>query len=154
MLSQRWPGTEHRAAATLALLGERNDVFSLESTPDRFQTCAFRAGHSRARRSHRHHFHPQSALRRHYLRKRRRLRATRRRGHRRDQSAPSPQPDHPGHRERAAEHPRKRGVRDDVLGPKPVDLAKSNHTLVYDVVNRGNKLITSFLNVGTTTANP
>ena len=26
---------------------------------------------------------------------------------------------------------------------KPVDLSKSNHTLVYDVVNRGNKLITS-----------
>ncbi len=37
---------------------------------------------------------------------------------------------------------------------KPADLARSNHTLVYDVVNRGNKLITSFLNVGTTTANP
>src|SRR5216683_1577964 len=37
---------------------------------------------------------------------------------------------------------------------KPIDLARSNHTLVYDVVNRGNKLITSFLNVGTTTANP
>jgi hypothetical protein len=37
---------------------------------------------------------------------------------------------------------------------KPVDLSKSNHTLVYDVVNRGNKLITSFLNVGTTPANP
>ena len=37
---------------------------------------------------------------------------------------------------------------------KPVDLAKSNHTLVYDVVNRGNKLITSFLNVGITTTNP
>ena len=37
---------------------------------------------------------------------------------------------------------------------KPVDLAKSNHTLVYDVVNRGNKVITSFLNVGTSTANP
>ena len=37
---------------------------------------------------------------------------------------------------------------------KPVDLARSNHTLVYDVVNRGNKLITSFLNVGITTTNP
>lgn len=37
---------------------------------------------------------------------------------------------------------------------KPVELAKSNHTLVYDVVNRGNKLITSFLNVGTSAANP
>ena len=37
---------------------------------------------------------------------------------------------------------------------KPVDLAKSNHTLVYDVVNRGNKVITSFLNVGTSAANP
>jgi hypothetical protein len=37
---------------------------------------------------------------------------------------------------------------------KPVDLAKSNHTLVYDVVNRGNKLISSFLNVGITATNP
>src|SRR5437016_2380330 len=37
---------------------------------------------------------------------------------------------------------------------KPVDLAKSNHTLVYDVVNRGNKVIASFLNVGTSAANP
>lgn len=37
---------------------------------------------------------------------------------------------------------------------KPVDLAKSNHTLVYDVVNRGNKLISGFLNVGATAANP
>ena len=37
---------------------------------------------------------------------------------------------------------------------KPVDLSKSNHTLVYDVVNRGNKLITGFLNVGATAANP
>lgn len=31
---------------------------------------------------------------------------------------------------------------------KPVDLSKSNHTLIYDVVNRGNKVITSTLNVG------
>jgi Alpha/beta hydrolase domain len=37
---------------------------------------------------------------------------------------------------------------------KPVDLGKSNHTLVYDVVNRGNKLISGFLNVGATPANP
>jgi hypothetical protein len=37
---------------------------------------------------------------------------------------------------------------------KPVDLRNSNHTLVYDVVNRGNKLITSFLNVGTSATNP
>ena len=37
---------------------------------------------------------------------------------------------------------------------KPVDLGKSNHTLVYDVVNRGNKLITGFLNVGAAAANP
>jgi len=37
---------------------------------------------------------------------------------------------------------------------KPVDLSKSNHTLVYDVVNRGNKLITAFLNVGVSAANP
>src|SRR5262249_49856284 len=31
---------------------------------------------------------------------------------------------------------------------KPVDLSKSNHTLIYDVVNRGNKVITGTLNVG------
>jgi hypothetical protein len=31
---------------------------------------------------------------------------------------------------------------------KPIDLSKSNHTLVYDVVNRGNKVITGTLNVG------
>jgi Alpha/beta hydrolase domain len=37
---------------------------------------------------------------------------------------------------------------------KPVDLTKSNHTLIYDVVNRGNKLITSFLNVGISATNP
>jgi len=37
---------------------------------------------------------------------------------------------------------------------KPVDLSKSNHTLIYDVVNRGNKVITGTLNVGATTANP
>src|SRR3954469_10161676 len=37
---------------------------------------------------------------------------------------------------------------------KPVDLARSNHTLVYDVVNRGNKLISAFLNVGATATNP
>src|SRR5438105_7480033 len=37
---------------------------------------------------------------------------------------------------------------------KPQDLARSNHTLVYDVVNRGNKLITSFLNVWASAANP
>jgi hypothetical protein len=36
---------------------------------------------------------------------------------------------------------------------KPVKL-ESNHALVYDVVNRGNKLITSFLNVGATPSNP
>jgi hypothetical protein len=37
---------------------------------------------------------------------------------------------------------------------KPVDLSKSNNTLIYDVVNRGNKLISGFLNVGATAANP
>jgi Alpha/beta hydrolase domain len=31
---------------------------------------------------------------------------------------------------------------------KPVDLSKSNHTLIYDVVNRGNKVISGTLNVG------
>jgi len=31
---------------------------------------------------------------------------------------------------------------------KPIDLSKSNHTLVYDVVNRGNKVISGTLNVG------
>jgi Alpha/beta hydrolase domain len=31
---------------------------------------------------------------------------------------------------------------------KPIDLSKSNHTLIYDVVNRGNKVITGTLNVG------
>ena len=30
----------------------------------------------------------------------------------------------------------------------PIDLSKSNHTLVYDVVNRGNKVISGTLNVG------
>jgi len=37
---------------------------------------------------------------------------------------------------------------------KPVALSKSNNTLIYDVVNRGNKLISGFLNVGATAANP
>src|SRR2546430_4420816 len=37
---------------------------------------------------------------------------------------------------------------------KPVHLDNSIHTLVYDVVNRGNKVIASFLNVGTSAANP
>ncbi len=37
---------------------------------------------------------------------------------------------------------------------KPVDLGKSNHTLLYDVVNRGNKVITGSMNVGATAANP
>src|SRR3954469_5630848 len=37
---------------------------------------------------------------------------------------------------------------------KPVDLARSNHTLVYDVGNGGNKLISAFLNVGATATNP
>ncbi len=29
----------------------------------------------------------------------------------------------------------------------PVDLSKSNHTLLYDIVNRGNKVITGWNNV-------
>ncbi|MGO9066158.1 MAG: hypothetical protein ACLQIH_15645, partial [Myxococcaceae bacterium] len=30
----------------------------------------------------------------------------------------------------------------------PIDLSKSNHTMIYDVVNRGNKVISGTLNVG------
>jgi hypothetical protein len=36
---------------------------------------------------------------------------------------------------------------------KPVDLSKSNHTLFYDMVNRGNKVITGW-NIGVTTSKP
>jgi len=37
---------------------------------------------------------------------------------------------------------------------RPIDLSKSNHTIIYDVVNRGNRELTVNLNVGVTTANP
>jgi len=36
---------------------------------------------------------------------------------------------------------------------KPIDMGRGNHTLLYDVVNRGNKVVTNF-NIGSTTANP
>ena len=42
----------------------------------------------------------------------------------------------------------------DVSILKPVNLAKGNHVLLYDVVNRGNKIVTGFFNVGATAANP
>jgi hypothetical protein len=42
----------------------------------------------------------------------------------------------------------------DISILKPIDLAKGNHVLLYDVVNRGSKLATRFFNVGTTVANP
>lgn len=66
--------------------------------------------------------------------------------------------------------PRNRDIQDIALAPrngrgkvvyatmfsilKPVDLSKSNHTLLYDVANRGNKLITGSMNVGATKINP
>jgi len=37
---------------------------------------------------------------------------------------------------------------------KPVDLGNSNQTLIYDVVNRGNRELPAFFNTGTTAANP
>ncbi|HEV2674642.1 MAG TPA: alpha/beta hydrolase domain-containing protein [Aliidongia sp.] len=37
---------------------------------------------------------------------------------------------------------------------KPVDESKGNHTLLFEIVNRGNKLDPGFYNVGATTANP
>lgn len=37
---------------------------------------------------------------------------------------------------------------------RPIDLSKSNHTIIYDVVNRGNRELTVNLNVGVTTASP
>lgn len=42
----------------------------------------------------------------------------------------------------------------DVSILKPVNPANGNHVLLYDVVNRGNKVATSVFNVGATTANP
>lgn len=37
---------------------------------------------------------------------------------------------------------------------KPVDESKGNHTLLFEIVNRGNKLDPGFYNVGATTTNP
>ncbi len=42
----------------------------------------------------------------------------------------------------------------DVSILKPIDESKGNHVLLYDVVNRGNKLATSVFNVGATTTDP
>ena len=42
----------------------------------------------------------------------------------------------------------------DVSILKPTDESKGNHVLLYDVVNRGNKVATGTFNVGVTTANP
>jgi hypothetical protein len=42
----------------------------------------------------------------------------------------------------------------DVSILKPMDAAKGNHVLLYDVVNRGNKVVPTTFNVGATTANP
>ncbi len=36
---------------------------------------------------------------------------------------------------------------------KPIDLSKSNHTLIYEVVNRGNKLMVGTMNVGGSATN-
>jgi hypothetical protein len=41
----------------------------------------------------------------------------------------------------------------DISIVKPIDTSRSNHTILYDVVNRGNKSSPS-LNIGVTTANP
>jgi hypothetical protein len=37
---------------------------------------------------------------------------------------------------------------------KPVDESRGNHTMLFEIVNRGNKLDPGFFNVGVTTANP
>jgi hypothetical protein len=37
---------------------------------------------------------------------------------------------------------------------KPVDMSKASGVMVYEVVNRGNKILPGFLNVGTSTSNP
>ncbi len=42
----------------------------------------------------------------------------------------------------------------DVSILKPINPANGNHVLLYDVVNRGNKIITGFFNTGVTAANP
>jgi hypothetical protein len=42
----------------------------------------------------------------------------------------------------------------DVSILKPIDESKGNGVLLYDVVNRGNKIVPGFFNVGTSTANP
>ena len=42
----------------------------------------------------------------------------------------------------------------DVSILKPINPANGNHVLLYDVVNRGNKIVTSFFNTGVTAANP
>ena len=42
----------------------------------------------------------------------------------------------------------------DVSILKPIDPARGNHVLLYDVVNRGNKVVTGSLNTGVTAASP
>jgi hypothetical protein len=37
---------------------------------------------------------------------------------------------------------------------KPIDEARGNHVMLYDVVNRGNKIVPGYFNVGTSAANP
>ena len=37
---------------------------------------------------------------------------------------------------------------------KPVDESRGNHSMLFEIVNRGNKLDPGFFNVGVTTANP
>jgi Alpha/beta hydrolase domain len=41
----------------------------------------------------------------------------------------------------------------DISILKPLDSTKGNHVLLYDVVNRGRKLVTGFFNIGATAAN-
>ncbi len=42
----------------------------------------------------------------------------------------------------------------DISILKPIDESKGNHVMLYDVVNRGNKIVPSFFNVGTSATNP
>ncbi len=42
----------------------------------------------------------------------------------------------------------------DISILKPVDASRGNGVLLYDVVNRGNKIVPSFFNIGATMANP
>lgn len=42
----------------------------------------------------------------------------------------------------------------DISILKPIDMSKGSRVLLYDVVNRGNKVATNSFNVGATTANP